>query len=644
MKKSVAQSKARELQAYGFQVVAINGNSKVQIGQGGKLEVAADVFNRIHKAPSDDVNLAVCPTADLLVLDVDVKNGAKGLDSYHALCERFATLHPTVTPRVITPSNGFHRYFRVPVGFKLTGMKLPEYPDIDFLYDNNYALCPPSTINGKAYAWEVGLEECPIADLPEDLCAFLQASSGTATSRIDLRAISLLRPAVGCRHDHFLREAGSLLSHYSPEKTLALLLPHSRAVGFPDAELEAIIESLGRKEQAKAKAMDAGRFEGMKETEFDPTPLSESVDFLEEEAELPVMSTAASYHFPPLYKEGEVEGEINKPTLVGFNEFINSAPLHFNWRVQGFYPEVGVNSIAAVPGVGKSWAAMDLALATATGAKWLNHFQTNQSAVLYVDFENSHQQISRRFRRILRAYNLSPAEVPNFNFLRADSIMLDTDKGKKVVELAMTQTGAKLVVFDSLMRIHSGEENSSTDMGKVSRSLISLANNFQACLVLVDHLGKGQGAGLRGSTEKRAALETILEFSDFGNKTIKAQVTKFRPTGEDWDPFLIKLEDPTEDSTMLRYMAMDEKDDALSRDTEVEWVLEYLKSVGGSASRQDVIKIAKQAQGWGEKRTSGVLNRGLGRELWTWVPSISEKNRPQYTVQLTPFGLGDKLL
>ncbi len=457
---------------------------------------------------------------------------------------------------------------------------------------------------------------------------------------------SSLRPPEGERHTTYLKEVGSLLGRgISPEKTLALLLPHSRAVGFPDEELEAIVESLAGREQLKAEAMEAERFDGMKETEFDPTPLSESVDFLEEEVLLPSLSTATSYHFPPLYKEGEVEGEINRPTLVTFNEFITSAPLQFNWRVQGFYPEVGVNSIAAVPGVGKSWAAMDLALATATGAKWMNHFQTIPCPVLYIDFEYSHHQLSRRFRRILRAYNLSPAEVPNFNFLRADSIMLDTDKGKKVVELAMTQTGAKLVVFDSLMRIHSGEENSSTDMGKVSRSLISLANTFQACLVLVDHLGKGLGAGLRGSTEKRAALETILEFSDFGNKTIKAQVTKFRPTGEDWDPFLIKLEDPTEDSTMLRYMSMTEKDDALSRDTEVEWVLEYLKSVGGSASRQEVIRIAKQVQSWGEKRTSGVLNRGLGRELWTWVPSVNpESKRPQYTVQLTPFGLGDKLL
>jgi hypothetical protein len=89
----------------------------------------------------------------------------------------------------------------------------------------------------------------------------------------------------------------------------------------------------------------------------------------------------------------------------------------------------------------------------------------------------------------------------------------------------------------------------------------------------------------------------------------------------------------------------EEADTDILRDTEVDWLLEHLKSVGGSASRQDVIKVAKTTHGWGEKRTSGVLNRGLARGLWTWLPSVNtETKRPQYTVQLTPFGYGDKLL
>ncbi|MBU0984037.1 MAG: helicase RepA family protein, partial [candidate division Zixibacteria bacterium] len=80
-----------------------------------------------------------------------------------------------------------------------------------------------------------------------------------------------------------------------------------------------------------------------------------------------------------------------------------------------------------------------------------------------------------------------------------------------------------LVIIDSLIRVHSAEENSATDMARVFRKMKRLTVKYGITIVVADHLRKSIGdesydigSALRGSGDKRAFVDTLmlLQISD----------------------------------------------------------------------------------------------------------------------------------
>ena len=125
---------------------------------------------------NDNYNLGVVPGLDVVVLDIDPRNG--GDVSFAQLEIDFGMLPPTV--EVVTGAGGFHRYYRLPstnVG-RLKG-KLAKYPGIDFKGPNGHLVGPGSVHpNGNFYYFREGMSAGAhqMANLPENLLNVLAAS------------------------------------------------------------------------------------------------------------------------------------------------------------------------------------------------------------------------------------------------------------------------------------------------------------------------------------------------------------------------------------------------------------------------------------------------------------------------------------
>lgn len=119
---------------------------------------------------------------ELVVLDIDVKNGKNGWYAVKALMDKFGSLPNTLTQ--LTPSGGFHYLFKVPNGtgiyrtvnaFKELGATLDTMEHeketdrgggLDVLGFGGYIGASPSVgANGEQYKW---LNDVPIAPLPDD--------------------------------------------------------------------------------------------------------------------------------------------------------------------------------------------------------------------------------------------------------------------------------------------------------------------------------------------------------------------------------------------------------------------------------------------------------------------------------------------
>src|SRR3972149_4715354 len=133
------------------------------------VEAVMRMFSEHRNA---NIAIATGKVSGIFVLDIDVKNGAGGLESLSDLDREFGELPHTV--EAITWSGGRHIFFRYPE--KGVGCKTGIRPGIDVRGDGGYVIAAPSVIEGKGYEWEVEHhpDETMIADAPEWLLGLLE--------------------------------------------------------------------------------------------------------------------------------------------------------------------------------------------------------------------------------------------------------------------------------------------------------------------------------------------------------------------------------------------------------------------------------------------------------------------------------------
>ncbi|MBK9294838.1 MAG: AAA family ATPase [Oligoflexia bacterium] len=105
----------------------------------------------------------------------------------------------------------------------------------------------------------------------------------------------------------------------------------------------------------------------------------------------------------------------------------------------------------------------------------------------------------------------------------------------------LTQQKVELVFIDTLSKaLSGGDENISTDTGKVIKNLELIKRNIKATLLLIHHRGKDTSRGIRGHSSIRAALDTSIELIKENNLT-KVKIDKQRDLPP-MHPFYFKLE------------------------------------------------------------------------------------------------------
>jgi predicted transcriptional regulator len=179
-----------------------------------------------------------------------------------------------------------------------------------------------------------------------------------------------------------------------------------------------------------------------------------------------------------------------------------------NWVVPHLIAE-GLAILAGRPKLGKSWLALQIAQAVATGGRIFD-WTVEQGDVLYIALEDS----DRRLQNRMRLQHWSP--TPNAIFYTAWK-PLDAG-GFDTLQEEMTSGGIRLVVIDTLSRALSGRRNQNEvgEMTMVFSRLQHLALEGRAAILLVDHHSKPKGMApdpiddLLGSTGKGAAADIVM--------------------------------------------------------------------------------------------------------------------------------------
>jgi hypothetical protein len=193
------------------------------------------------------------------------------------------------------------------------------------------------------------------------------------------------------------------------------------------------------------------------------------------------------------------------------------------WLVSGLWSEQAVGIVGGEPKCCKSFLALDLAVAVASGTPCLRHFPVpHPGRVLLYAAEDALHIVRGRLEGICAAANLNLQEL-DVQVITAPSVRLDLPTDRARLQRTVEQLAPRLLVLDPFVRLHRVDENASGEVAPLLAYLRELQRRYALAVLVVHHAKKGAGhvrAGqaLRGSSEFHAWGDSNLYLRRLGTE------------------------------------------------------------------------------------------------------------------------------
>ncbi len=223
---------------------------------------------------------------------------------------------------------------------------------------------------------------------------------------------------------------------------------------------------------------------------------------------------------------------------------------------------------------------------------FLNRFKTKQCGVLIIDEENGQRLTQKQLKLLGLTEDLNIHVLPLAGFTL-------TEETIEMIINYCKEHDLKLVIFDSLVRIHNEDENSASEMRKVFKLLRILTIN--GLTVICTHHNRKQGLGsnspsqaLRGSSDILASVDCHIAIERKQKEgIINVRQTKLR-NREEITPFKVNVISEN-DSLVFEYAGeLDEAED--KKDNCKELIRELLETEGKAMYKQEVFNKLKESK------------------------------------------------
>ncbi|WP_322860106.1 AAA family ATPase [Mycobacterium europaeum] len=207
---------------------------------------------------------------------------------------------------------------------------------------------------------------------------------------------------------------------------------------------------------------------------------------------------------------------------LDWQRVFDGAPDDIDWLVPDFIARGQSYSLVSPAKAGKSLLMLDVAAAIAAGRSPLGHPAQPPVRVLYVDCENSRDDLVER----LRDMGYGPHDLAALRYLSFPSLpALDSPAGGAEAAALAEHHDVALVVIDTIARVVAGEENSADTYRNLYRYTLQPLKAQQRAVVRLDHRGKGVNAGARGSSAKNDDVDVVWQLNQSPGPDGEAYVT-----------------------------------------------------------------------------------------------------------------------
>lgn len=331
------------------------------------------------------------------------------------------------------------------------------------------------------------------------------------------------------------------------------------------------------------------------------------------------------------YGEPVATAERRPPKLLWASDLESIQVEPPKWLVEGLISEKSINMLAGKRSTFKSWMALNMGLAIASGKPFLDKFGTVQENCLYIDEENGAAVLNDRVRWLRNGLSVAP-DV-RLGFLCYENIKLDKPEYMKQLEAIIQEHGIKVIFVDSLRRTISMDENEAGEISKLFTDIFRpISEKFGVSWILLHHLRKGISGRqpldamdeLRGSSELTNYADgvIILERPRSSNERFILRQLKNRRAKEA-EPQICKI--TWGDGSVLITSEGTAEDVIEAVDLCAKAILKWLEMGEMDAFTTAEVKEAMKA----EKYSDRTVYRALGEILVPGGKVIKEK-RGQY--------------
>lgn len=187
---------------------------------------------------------------------------------------------------------------------------------------------------------------------------------------------------------------------------------------------------------------------------------------------------------------------------------LEPTPASRRWLVEGLWAEAAVGIVGGEPKCCKSFLALDLAVAVASGRPCLRRFAVGRPGpVLLFAAEDALHIVRERLDGITLAAGTA-LDTLQLHVITAPVVRLDVERDRNALRDTVASLRPRLLVLDPFVRLHRINENSSDEVAPLLACLRELQRHYDVAVLLVHHARKGgharPGQALRGSSELHA--------------------------------------------------------------------------------------------------------------------------------------------
>ena len=188
--------------------------------------------------------------------------------------------------------------------------------------------------------------------------------------------------------------------------------------------------------------------------------------------------------------------------------------------IKGLLPRNGIAFIGGQSGAGKTFVAIDMAAALATGQSFFGKRVKEKVGVVFIAGEGAETiqprlTIARMARNVEGTLPISwTSIIPDFT--KAEEVKAFISRLKQKSVWMQERYGVRLgaIVVDTLAAVFAlQDENDNSEAAKVIRALKVIGEALDVLLIPIHHYGKGAETGLRGASAWRAGCDAVLSIT-----------------------------------------------------------------------------------------------------------------------------------